>query len=90
MAKKGNLAAFATKASAPTPETNGTPKVRRVRGEGDVVQTSIRMTREDWKRLHVLALDMNTSLHSLFHDGVSMLLESKGLPRLEAPGKWTE
>jgi hypothetical protein len=85
MGRKSNLAAFQAEARSPKNTTDETP-TKRSRGHGDIVAVSMRMHKEDWKRLHVFALDSNETLQGLFILSMSALLESRGLPGLEPVG----
>jgi hypothetical protein len=44
---------------------------------------SVRVTRDDWKRLRALADADNTSLQAMCADGLSDRLKAKGLPGLK-------
>ena len=46
------------------------------------VATNLRLTRDQWRRVHELALDEETSVQELAIRGLSRLLEDRGLPRL--------
>jgi hypothetical protein len=61
-----------------------TPVARRERGSGEIVAVTMRMKRDDWKRLHAVAMDENSSLQGLFIIAMSALLESKGQPAMES------
>jgi len=46
------------------------------------VATNLRLTRDQWRRVHELALDEETTVQELAIRGLSRLLEERGLPRL--------
>lgn len=48
----------------------------------DRVATNLRLTRDQWRRVHELALDEETTVQDLAIRGLSRLFEERGLPRL--------
>jgi len=46
------------------------------------VATNLRLTRDQWRRVHELALDEETTVQELAVRGLSRLFEERGLPRL--------
>lgn len=70
-----------TASSAPTAETATDTKTRQ-RGKGDVVALTVRLSRDDWQRVHQLALSEGISIQKLAVDGLSRLFEEKGLKGL--------
>jgi len=54
----------------------------RARGKGDVVALTVRLPREDWRRVHQLAIDDGVSIQQLTVDGLSRLFVERGLPPL--------
>jgi len=46
------------------------------------VATNLRLTRDQWRRVHELALDEETTVQELAIRGLSRLFEERGLPRL--------
>ena len=46
------------------------------------VATILRLTRDQWRRVHELALDEETTVQELAIRGLSRLFEERGLPRL--------
>ena len=46
------------------------------------VATNLRLTRDQWRRVHELALDEETTVQDLAIRGLSRLFEERGLPRL--------
>ncbi len=46
------------------------------------VATNLRLTRDQWRRVHELALDEETTVQELAIRGLSKLFEERGLPRL--------
>ncbi len=80
--KSMGLATFKAKgdeAKAVVPEESK----RRERGKGDEAQFSVRMKREDWKRLHYIALDEGVSLQTLTLRGLDLLFKKMGQPGIE-------
>lgn len=55
---------------------------RRRRGEGTMVALTVRLARDDWKRLHGVALSEGVSLQELAERGLSRVLQDLGLPPL--------
>jgi hypothetical protein len=53
--------------------------VARKRGKGDTVAITVRLTREQWERLHQFAISEGDSLQGLALRGLSTLLHDKGL-----------
>lgn len=64
------------------PETQENKPREKQRGKGDVVALTVRLSRDDWQRVHQLALSEGVSLQRLAVDGLSKLFEEKGLKRL--------
>lgn len=54
----------------------------RQRGKGDVVALTLRLSRDDWQRVHQLALSEGISIQKLTTEGLSKLFEAKGLKGL--------
>lgn len=54
----------------------------RQRGKGEVVALTVRLSREDWQRVHQLALSEGVSIQKLAVEGLSRLFEEKGLKGL--------
>jgi len=48
----------------------------------DRVATNLRLTRDQWRRVHELALEEETTVQELAIRGLSRLFEDRGLPRL--------
>jgi hypothetical protein len=46
------------------------------------VATNLRLTRDQWRRVHELALDEETTVQELAIRGLSRLFEERGLPGL--------
>ncbi len=62
-------------ADRPTPATAEAKKKDRV-------ATNLRLTRDQWRRVHELALEEETTVQQLAIRGLSRLFEDRGLPRL--------
>ena len=52
----------------------------RARGQKPLVAMTFRLSRQDWERLHLLALSDGVSINTLTLRGLSRLLEERGLP----------
>lgn len=52
----------------------------RVRAQKAVVAMSFRITRQDWERVHQLAITEGVSINTLTLRGLSKLFEERGLP----------
>ena len=66
--------------TAVTP-TSAAPKAHaRVRAQKAVVAMSFRITRQDWERVHQLAITEGVSINTLTLRGLSKLFEERGLP----------
>jgi hypothetical protein len=81
--KPTGLAAF-SKGKAATiegveAEAAPTPRGRR-RAQGETVALTVRLGRDDWRRLHQLATAEGVSLQSLALDGLSLIFARHGLP----------
>ena len=64
-------------AAAPTKTTQRGP---RERAQKAVVAMSFRISRQDWERLHQLAMVEGVSINTLTLRGLSKLFEERGLP----------
>ena len=82
--KKTGLAQFTKQNSQgePKSETQETKPREKQRGKGDVVALTVRLSRDDWQRVHQLALSEGVSIQRLAIDGLSKLFEEKGLKKL--------
>lgn len=60
----------------PTP----TPPHARARAQKAIVAMSFRITRQDWERVHQLAITEGVSINTLTLRGLSKLFEERGLP----------
>lgn len=54
----------------------------RQRGKGDIVALTLRLSRDDWQRVHQLALSEGISIQKLAVEGLSKMFEEKGLKGL--------
>lgn len=61
------------------------PRVR-ARGQKPMVAMSFRISRQDWERLHLLAITDGVSINTLTLRGLSKLFEERGLPGLVIGG----
>ena len=82
--KKTGLAQFTKQnsQSEPKSEAQETKPREKQRGKGDVVALTVRLSRDDWQRVHQLALSEGVSIQRLAVDGLSKLFEEKGLKKL--------
>lgn len=80
------LAAFAVRqnTSAPLATVEGLPVAGgdRRRGKRAMVSLTVRVSREQWERLHELGLHQGRSINQLAIDGFSRLFIEKGLKPL--------
>jgi hypothetical protein len=78
--------ALASFASAQTVQRNegmsGAGEPERQRGKHNVVGLNIRFTRDQWERVHQLALAEGVSIQRLVIRGLSQVFREKGLPTL--------
>jgi hypothetical protein len=83
--KPTGLAAF-TQRNAPAPKKDEQkPSARgRQRGRGASVALTVRLSRQDWERLHQLAASEGTSIQQLAVAGLSKVFAAKGLPGLKS------
>jgi hypothetical protein len=68
-----------TSVAAATP-TKTTQRGPRERAQKAVVAMSFRISRQDWERLHQLAMVEGVSINTLTLRGLSKLFEERGLP----------
>jgi hypothetical protein len=54
----------------------------RARAQKSVVAMSFRLSRQDWERLHQLAITEGVSINTLTLRGLSKLFDERGLPGL--------
>ena len=80
-AKTPSLTQF-TQATAPAAPTPASRIGERTRGKGAFVGITLRLTHEQWDRLHDLARAEGISLQALTLRGLSHLFEARGLPPL--------
>ena len=81
MTKKTTGLAQFTKQGSQVDTQDAKPREKQ-RGKGDVVALTVRLSREDWQRVHQLALSEGVSIQRLAVDGLSRLFEEKGLKKL--------
>lgn len=58
---------------------------RRRRGEGNMVALTVRVTRDDWMRMHKVAISEGVSLQELAVRGISRELQNLGHEPLSKP-----
>ena len=54
----------------------------RTRAKGELVQMTVRLTREQWERINQLADTEGISFNQLAIHAISKLFEGRGLPKL--------
>lgn len=69
----------ATATGTNLPKSSGAINVQQKKNR---VATNLRLTRDQWRRVHELALDEETTVQELAVRGLSRLFEERGLPRL--------
>jgi len=88
MTKKGSLADFAVQkpataaAALADTHTRAAAVMDRQRGKGSMVSLTVRVSREQWGRIHELAVHDGRSINTMAIEGLSRLLQEKGLPPL--------
>ena len=83
--KKSSLADFAVNkpAAAVVAEASASTTVAdRQRGKGSMVSLTVRVSRDQWQRIHELALHEGHSINALAIEGISRLFLEKGLKSL--------
>ena len=80
--KATGLAQFTAQPEAPARNQSDALAAPRTRGRGDVVHLSVRLSREQWEKVHHLALSEGISIQGLVVQGLSRLFRDKGLPEL--------
>jgi hypothetical protein len=83
--KRGQQAAPAETSPAVETTVAATPAAKtqphaRARAQKAVVAMSFRITRQDWERVHQLAITEGVSINTLTLRGLSKLFEERGLP----------
>jgi hypothetical protein len=67
---------------APGTRPAADPAAPNAEAKKNRVATNLRLTRDQWRRVHELALDEETTVQELAIRGLSRLFEERGLPRL--------
>lgn len=90
--KGGSLSAFAVGTPAAAQSALATTKTRagdtladsadRQRGKGALVSLTVRVSRDQWRRIHELAVHEGKSINAVAIDGISRLFQEKGLKSL--------
>jgi predicted HicB family RNase H-like nuclease len=81
-AKKTGLAAFTSSRETSHEGQDEGIATLRTRAKGDVVQMTVRLTREQWERVNQLADTEGISFNQLALHAISKLFEARGLPKL--------
>jgi hypothetical protein len=91
MSKPTGLSAFVRPGTSlgepinPEPNRSTLPPARqRLRGKGESVALTVRLSRAQWTRVHQLALSEGVSIQSLAIEGLSKLFVEQGLPALKS------
>lgn len=63
-----------------SPEISTAQPHARARAQKSIVAMSFRLSRQDWERLHQLAITEGVSINTLTLRGLSKLFEERGLP----------
>ena len=86
--KKGSLADFAVQKPATAAAALADTHARaaavadRQRGKGSMVSLTVRVSRDQWQRIHELALHEGRSINAVAIEGISRLFQEKGLKPL--------
>lgn len=90
--KGGGLAAFAVNTPVTAPAALASTKARaeavsapdadRQRGKGVMVSLTVRVSRDQWRRIHELAVHEGKSINAVAIEGISRLFQEKGLKAL--------
>jgi len=90
--KTGGLAAFAINTPVSVQSTLAAPKsggeavsggeADRQRGKGATVSLTVRVSRDQWRRIHELAVHEGKSINAVAIEGISRLFQEKGLKAL--------
>jgi hypothetical protein len=65
-----------------TSQTTSSPAAPAAVAKKNRVATNLRLTRDQWRRVHELALEEETTVQELAIRGLSRLFEERGLPGL--------
>lgn len=60
-----------------------TPPLVRERAKKEIVALTVRLPRQEWERLHHLAVSEGVSIQALAVRGLSLVFAEKGLKRIE-------
>ena len=80
--KPTGLAAFTGRQGSHTPAQDAHPESYRTKAKHDMVALTLRLTRDQWDRVHQLARSQGISLNRLAVLALSKVFEEKGLPGL--------
>lgn len=80
--KKTGLAAFTDKQEASARDQGTAQSALRTKAKGEIVHLTLRLTHEQWDRVHQLAHSEGVSLNRLAILALSKLFQEKGLPGL--------
>jgi len=80
--KKTGLAAFTSSRETSDEGQGEGMAALRTRAKGDLVEMTVRLTREQWERINQLADTEGISFNQLAIHAISKLFEARGLPKL--------
>jgi len=81
-ARKTGLAAFTGGQGSNARDQGSEPEEIRTKAKGDTVALTLRLTRDQWERVHQLALAEGISINRLALMSLSKAFQEKGLPGL--------
>jgi hypothetical protein len=81
-AKNTGLATFTGSQGQSKRARDAAPDELRTKAKGDIAHITLRLTRDQWERVHQLATAEGVSLNRLAIHALSRLFEDKGLPGL--------
>jgi|tagenome__1003787_1003787.scaffolds.fasta_scaffold17335106_1 hypothetical protein len=84
--KPVGLAQFTNQAEQPPDTMPRQRKAKAARGEREIVVLSTRVQRDDWARLHSLAISERTTLQELMMRGLDRVFAEQGLPPMRRDG----
>ena len=80
--RKTGLAAFTGSQGSKARGQDSEPEEIRTKAKGDTVALTLRLTRDQWERVHQLALAEGISINRLALMSLSKAFQEKGLPGL--------
>jgi hypothetical protein len=80
--RQTGLAAFTGSHASDQRDQDAAPEDIRTKAKGDTVSITLRLTPDQWERVHQLARAERVSLNRLAILALSKMFQDKGLPRL--------